>query len=839
MPMEKHTDYVNVEALIDNLVFITYLAEKNDTITTTNTSNTNKTKPVYLYGILVDLNGTIFSNQPLELGQSKLINGKYTTGTLYTNRITGTDQKKFFYVMDLTLIKLTLSLPSDDNPVPELLPLNIATFVIAPETLFPLVDGGYGMIYIIKDSNKNTTSDPTDVKYRVYVSFINTKEEVSENFLIYQSVIPLLSLSLNECNNELEDTGGGYLKRTIKKSSKGEKSSISESVYTKDGDFFSLWDFPEQISEQFTPIYGIFPNDTVWQMTQSVNGTWSILSTQFDLPNSKNTYENPFIVSMNVDTRNNISITFNKSIELSTGTITIYQKNSSGTTDTDYNNNDILRQKVSIQSGESSSFIALDEDGKTMYLKVLTSTFNRPSENYYLVMQSNFVKLVKTGEPLLGIRKDFNALVPPQDKVRKQDEPISGLLRLTTDGSQYLDSRNSKKDKEKFFSDLKLQLAKSIPVDPSRLSISSKCQYDPKSNGGKRTLFSIKITNEGTQTLRNTNIDISNDLNTLIKYKNVSPISEYPLTKYLDDEYGFVENESLWEPFGLFAIIGIVLLLVLFIFAYRVNSEAANMLIFFVALILLDFALDVTFLVKHGKDVSWLFLPSLLVLIISAGINFVGTTIILVRETTESQLFSKWFRNNTDIAILLALFGTVDVEIVRLLWSNLFDAKIFKAPVSDRTRAVIFWMSSLSLIIEDIPQLVFQVLYQTNSVKYSIIPLMTLVTSIIIVAHNVFGRCFLAANHLCMLTLHLDSKEPPANEADDEIGGIPASSQEDELENPAILQQFLSNNPSDQQLPPHAIVTASRQSTDDEDTDTIIGGSSFPEASSSAVGRSF
>ena len=88
-----------------------------------------------------------------------------------------------------------------------------------------------------------------------------------------------------------------------------------------------------------------------------------------------------------------IQISYNVSIACSSQNISIYQK----IDDT----KDIKRESY---SGKSNNCKELS-DNTTLSLTVLSSTFNKPNSEYYIEIDTNFVKQNKTLEPLPGIPK--------------------------------------------------------------------------------------------------------------------------------------------------------------------------------------------------------------------------------------------------------------------------------------------------------------------------------------------------------------------------------------------------------------------------------------------------
>ncbi|CAG8724975.1 423_t:CDS:2, partial [Scutellospora calospora] len=100
-------------------------------------------------------------------------------------------------------------------------------------------------------------------------------------------------------------------------------------------------------------------------------------------------------------------------------------------------------------------------DNKTVIVKVLPSTFNEPNSLYYVVIENNFVKRSNSEEALLGIDKNLWTLFTGNKKYVYSSK-ITGIIRLTPDGSNYYLSLNSS-DQQKFHQQMADDLSYIIP----------------------------------------------------------------------------------------------------------------------------------------------------------------------------------------------------------------------------------------------------------------------------------------------------------------------------------------------------------------------------------------
>jgi len=80
-------------------------------------------------------------------------------------------------------------------------------------------------------------------------------------------------------------------------------------------------------------------------------------------------------------------------------------------------------------------------------------------------------------------------------------------------------------------------LAKAIPVSPDRITSNGRHEIDT-SVSPEQYILSINIKSAKTKEETSVN-SAANDLNTLIKYKLITPIGSGEYSKYLDHEYGY------------------------------------------------------------------------------------------------------------------------------------------------------------------------------------------------------------------------------------------------------------------------------------------------------------
>ncbi|KAF0395551.1 hypothetical protein F8M41_010214 [Gigaspora margarita] len=536
---------------------------------------------------------------------------------------------------------------------------------------------------------------------------------------------------------------GGYL--LVAQAATATNVNINAYVFDEYSTTGQPWDLPEPATSNVAGSYLVLPNNSVIVAQPESLNTWSFVVS--DLPkftkNRDNGYSNvlinitnPKIGGIIPTTTQNIAISFYDPVDLSAGNVSIYQ--------TDNNNNDILRQVV---SGKNPNFCSISDDGLTVNIKVLDSTFSKPNSMFYVKVDNNFVKSRAFKEPLIGIKEriwKFNT----ENKEEPFAGSVSGLLRLTMEGTTYYESLNSS-GTNKFFYDLQDEVSKILPVIPSRLSSNKHVQVDFSISPGRQIFLLLNIEQTRDKDERSV-ASLIRDLNTMIHNKDITPIGSGNIVKYLDDTYGFIPSSNLWDKYKL-KLLGVFviacLLIFLFLMAQRRDKKGHNIAILQLGLILFDLTIDILFLVNNGRDVEFLYIPSVVFLVVPLCINTTLAFMIITKENTRPEFFS-WFVQNGKIAAIFTVLAGADIEALAVLRSNLAGFGFFQAPFSEEALSKIFWGACLNIFMEDIPQVIIQILYQRNTVIYDIIPLLTLVSSCLNLTINIIGRLYQATNRI-------------------------------------------------------------------------------------------
>ncbi|CAI2171093.1 9734_t:CDS:2 [Funneliformis geosporum] len=336
----------------------------------------------------------------------------------------------------------------------------------------------------------------------------------------------------------------------------------------------------------YTSNVGVFTNNTFWCVANSDDGVKFItndlltnISTISD-PNLLD-YGNHFVESTSPKINDviprditSISITFTNLVELSTGNVSIWQ-----TSNHDDSSLDTLRQSF---PATQSQFIRFD-GRRTVNITVFNSTFNTPDASYYVKVDNGFVKDLRVSQNLPGVRENLWTFKTGIGEREFFSGSVKAIVRLTPEGTKFYETLSSPKRNE-FSKQISVQLSRTIPCDPPRLITLENSQYDPTTQF-KQLLLRVNVkpqNNDGLQGVDNSlsSLRIINDLNVLITNKDFTNIGRGNLSSMLDNRYGSKIIPDLWIKYR-WILIGIS--------------------------VAVDLGLDIAFILRHGKDLKWLY----------------------------------------------------------------------------------------------------------------------------------------------------------------------------------------------------------------------------------------
>ncbi|CAG8851964.1 12625_t:CDS:2, partial [Racocetra persica] len=86
-----------------------------------------------------------------------------------------------------------------------------------------------------------------------------------------------------------------------------------------------------------------------------------------------------------------------------------------------------------------------------------------------------------------------------------------------------------------------------------------------------------------------------------------------------------------------------------------------------------------------------LFIPSILILVISTFLNLCFTFIIFMNEIQSNIEFCNWFVGNVKVVSICTLLSYPDIKALNLLTSQIGNFKVFTAPFSERADIWIYY----------------------------------------------------------------------------------------------------------------------------------------------------
>ncbi|CAG8603966.1 11022_t:CDS:2, partial [Acaulospora morrowiae] len=160
---------------------------------------------------------------------------------------------------------------------------------------------------------------------------------------------------------------------------------------------------------------------------------------------------------------------------------------------------------------------------------------------------------------------------------------------------------------------------------------------------------------------------------------------------------------------------------------------AQNLSIFLLVFILLDFAMDVSFIALHGNDLTWTYSVSLVLLITPIVLNVITTFFIISDEQAINDKYFKWWLKYPNSSLIFIMFSLIDLDFLNIMSSRFAGIQNFNAPFSHKARRIVFIMNIVNLIIEDFGQAIVLILYQVYTVLPHIIPILVLSSCLFVI----------------------------------------------------------------------------------------------------------
>jgi hypothetical protein len=123
---------------------------------------------------------------------------------------------------------------------------------------------------------------------------------------------------------------------------------------------------------------------------------------------------------------------------------------------------------------------------------------------------------------------------------------------------------------------------------------------------------------------------------------------------------------------------------------------------------------------------------------------------IIAYELSTNPPFVTWFNECPTLSSAFTLFSAVDARVLNILSSDLFGLKIFSAPLTQRSRKIMFYGSILNIFIEDVPQLMIQILYNQRVVTFDLVPTFAIISGGLVIVN----KLILSLYHLIIRWQH-------------------------------------------------------------------------------------
>ncbi|CAI2162801.1 3592_t:CDS:2 [Funneliformis geosporum] len=183
------------------------------------------------------------------------------------------------------------------------------------------------------------------------------------------------------------------------------------------------------------------------------------------------------------------------------------------------------------------------KDEYSISLTVMETTFNIPEMTYHIEIDDDFAEFRMINQDIPGIKKEswpIHTLSTDKPKpLSSVDMPDSytGILRLTVEDTNAFKELDKDK-KVNFLEQMRIEIAKSIPVDFSRLNdLQSTFVYE---KGYELLLITYVIdpSNENNFNKKSSQ-EVANDFTKLLKNSSfTTPLDIYHYTKFIDKNYG-------------------------------------------------------------------------------------------------------------------------------------------------------------------------------------------------------------------------------------------------------------------------------------------------------------
>lgn len=211
-------------------------------------------------------------------------------------------------------------------------------------------------------------------------------------------------------------------------------------------------------------------------------------------------------------------------------------------------------------------------------------------------------------------------------------------------------------------------------------------------------------------------------------------------------------------------------MVVLWAYLYEKQRDARNGIVFTIGISVLDMATDVMSLVEIRRYDMMLFYMSLASIIATLGVNMLLTwyfvwKLLRINPTTEERMYvsyggvehrtrgassgttdittKDWLGKHFPTCSAVMMSGSLNIENLLLLSSNILDADRFKIRWPEGYESLIVWSGMLNVVLEDIPQVGIQVYFLMTYDHNTMFVVISVITSCVALVYSITKRLLL------------------------------------------------------------------------------------------------
>ncbi|RUP50735.1 hypothetical protein BC936DRAFT_137906, partial [Jimgerdemannia flammicorona] len=274
-------------------------------------------------------------------------------------------------------------------------------------------------------------------------------------------------------------------------------------------------------------------------------------------------------------------------------------------------------------------------------------------------------------------------------------ERFTVLLKVSDDGPKKYEQNSTL-----FIEQLRQELSEFIPIPETRMTL----EYSSKSSSSGGLYFELTFSASNNLTNEMNANGAATNLAILISNPQTTNLQYGDYTKYLDPTVPAIIQYNLcheFKPAIITISCAVPVLIIVVLLARRRHPEGRNLAIFTIILNTSDFILDSLFIVDHSHDIPDLTIPIMVFYAVPFAMNFLIAVWVVLEEASKNSKFMDWFHDNSKVAAVFTILAVTDVEMLRVLDSEIGGLKIFSATFSDKAIKRMFIASTLSFAFRD------------------------------------------------------------------------------------------------------------------------------------------